>query len=171
MFSQPPSVAATRTFQLRLVGEWPALAVMGATYGEAKRALLAAHRKAGKPLQSFKTEWCERYGLPARLFNAVAIDLQGSLDGIREKAKSDLEGLGDKITRAEERLTRDRGLIGVPVVQQDRLRGRIQGGEQRLASLRCRRFRASRQADAAVPRICFGSARLFGAQHRLAEKG
>ena len=92
--SQPhPAVApiAQRTCQVRRHGDWPTLDQRAEAYGRAKRALHAASLKPGAGgLQSFKEAWCERFALPSRLFNALAIDLQGVVDGVREKAKHDL---------------------------------------------------------------------------------
>jgi IS605 OrfB family transposase len=173
--SQPhPAVApiAQRTFQVRLHGDWPTLDQTAEAYGRAKRALHAASLKPGAGgLQSFKEEWCERFALPSRLFNGLAIDLQGVVDGVREKAKHDLEQLAPKIESAEEKLGKLRGLTVAPAVNQERLAVRIAGQETRLKKLHGQRRAAERQAGAAHPSICFGSKRLFGAQNHLEANG
>lgn len=59
----------------------------GDAYGALKRKLYARVAAGGGKAMAYKTEFCRMHAIPARLFNALACDLQGLLDGTRELLK------------------------------------------------------------------------------------
>jgi 6-phosphogluconate dehydrogenase len=97
-----------QTLQLRLRGEYKDLDMMADHYQKVQRKLYATAAKAKKPFSDFKHAFCEKYKLPARLFNALDTALKGMVSSIQEKAKVDLDeveqrGAGNeaKLAKAE----------------------------------------------------------------------
>jgi hypothetical protein len=57
---------------------------MAALHGTMKRKLYARIAADGGKTKSRETAFCREHGLSARMFNAIAIELQGLLDGTQE---------------------------------------------------------------------------------------
>ncbi|WP_109484029.1 hypothetical protein [Paraburkholderia sp. C35] len=66
---------------------------MAALYGTMKRKLYARIAANGGKTKSHKTAFCREHGISARMFNAIAIDLQGLLDGTHELMVSERKDL------------------------------------------------------------------------------
>lgn len=96
----------TRTFQLRLSGHQPALEEMADVYQQMVRQLYAEARKTDTPVDRFNTDFCARYGVPARLFNAAATDVKGKIASVRETARNDAADLRDKLAGTEQEVRR-----------------------------------------------------------------
>ncbi|MGA9916882.1 MAG: transposase, partial [Paraburkholderia sp.] len=60
------------------------LGQMAALHGSMKRKLYARIAAQRGKAKSHKTAFCREHGLSARMFNAIAVELQGLLDGTRE---------------------------------------------------------------------------------------
>lgn len=76
----------------------------------------------------YKTEFCRTHAIPARLFNALACDLQGLLDGTREVLKERRKDLTKALARQKKQLaTRGQRLAEAA---KDRLRMRYTGQVQ-----------------------------------------
>ena len=54
------------------------LAAYGERYGRVQRQLFAAFA-AGRSVTSLKGEYLREYGIPARMFNAVRVSLEGKM--------------------------------------------------------------------------------------------
>src|ERR1039457_1518122 len=52
----------------------------GKFYGRIKRTLFKESQSTGRPAISFKNEYLKAFGITARQFNAIRIDLQGNID-------------------------------------------------------------------------------------------
>ena len=63
-----------------------ALSAYAELYGRVERRLFAK-MAAGESAASLKREYLSRFGIPARLFNAVRVSLQGKTASIRESQK------------------------------------------------------------------------------------
>ena len=161
---QRPGTYQTRVSEYsqvnRVVGD-AALSAYGELYGRVQRRLFAAV-SAGRSAPAMKSEYLQRYGIPARMFNAVRVSLDGKVASVREQQKLRLDDLQRRIARAERQIDDavERGSLG-----------QVHQKKRRLANLRHRL--AALESDIAVGRIrlCFGSKRLWRKQHHLAENG
>ncbi|WP_441293971.1 IS200/IS605 family accessory protein TnpB-related protein [Azohydromonas australica] len=139
-----------------------ALEAYAELHGRAQRRLHAELR-AQRDLNGLKREFLARFGLTARQFNAVRIELDGKVQAIRQRRPQLIE-------EAKARLAKARRLVdklaqtcpGTNKLHQKRRRLAVL--EQRLAAL---------QRDEAQGRVglCFGSRRLFHAQYKLHANG
>ena len=138
-----------------------ALAAYGELYGLVERKLFAA-AAAGRSVTSLKTEHLREYGIPARMFNAVRVSLEGKIASVREGMKLRLDDLERRIARAEREVAK--------AVRKGR-RQQAHQKKRRLVGLRCRL--AGLEADIAAGRVrlCFGSKKLWRKQHHLESNG
>ena len=109
-----------------------------------------------------KSEYLKRYGIPARMFNAVRVSLEGKIASVKEQQKLQLDSLGRRIARSQRQIADAAEHGRWDQVHQKR---------RRLATLQTRL--AALEADIAQERVrlCFGSKRLWRKQHRLEENG
>ncbi|EQD74788.1 IS605 family transposase OrfB, partial [mine drainage metagenome] len=68
-------------------------------YGQAERSLFAA-LQAGKPLNALKSDFLKRFGLTARQFNAIRINLEGQIASIKERRPGLIHEAGVRIQKA-----------------------------------------------------------------------
>ena len=134
-----------------------ALAACAALYGRVQRKLFA-DVAAGSSASSLKGAYLKRYGIPARMFNAVRVSLEGKVASVRETMALRRESLQRRISRAEREITKA-GRRG--------RRDQVHQKKRRLANLRVRL--AALEGDIAEGRVrlCFGSKRLWRKQHHL----
>ena len=138
-----------------------ALSAYAELYGRVQRTLFA-EMAAGESAASLKSEYLERYGIPARMFNAVRVSLEGKARSVREGQKLRVDDLRRRIARAKKQITRARkgGRL-----DQAHHKGR------RLANLEHRLKVLETELDAGLIRLCFGSKRLWRKQHHLEANG
>ena len=138
-----------------------ALAACAALYGRVQRKLFA-DVAAGSSAASLKGPYLKRYGIPARMFNAVRVSLEGKVASVRETMALRRESLQRRISRAEREITKA-GRRG--------RRDQVHQKKRRLANLRVRL--AALEGDIAEGRVrlCFGSRRLWRKQHHLEANG
>ena len=111
----------------RSVGD-AALDAYAALYGRVQRKLFA-DVAAGSSMASLKSAYLKRHGIPARMFNAIRVSLDGKSASVREQQKLRLDDLQRRIARAERQ------------VSEATERGRLDQAHQkkrRLANLRHR---------------------------------
>ena len=70
----------------RLEGD-AALAAYAELYGRAQRKLFA-DVSAGWSATSLKSTYLQRYGMPARMFNAVRVSLEGKVASVKEQPEA-----------------------------------------------------------------------------------
>ena len=138
-----------------------ALAACAKLYGRVQRKLFA-EVSTGRSAASLKAAYLERYGIPARMFNAVRVSLEGKMASVREQQKLREDSLKRRIARAGRQIA-----AAVERGQSDRVHQK----RRRLGNLRNRL--AALQADIAAGRVrlCFGSKRLWRKQHHLEANG
>ena len=138
-----------------------ALAAYAELYSRLQRKLFA-DIAAGSSATSLKSAYLKRYGIPARMFNALRVSLDGKVASAREAQKLHRDTLNRRISRAEGQIS-DAGKQGrwQQVHQKRRRLGNLRG---RLAAL---------ESDIAGDkvRLCFGSRRLWRKQHDLKANG
>ena len=159
----------TRSYQTRIaayegidrsVGD-AALSAYAALYGKVQHKLFAVVA-AGRSAVSKKSEYIDKHGIPARMFNAVRITLDGKVSAVRESQLLQLDSLRRRVSRAEKQvLEAERGCQW----------RQVHGKRRRLANLKFRL--AGLEADIAAGRVrlCFGSKKLWRRQYDLKANG
>ncbi|MGF6757356.1 IS200/IS605 family accessory protein TnpB-related protein [Paraburkholderia sp. GAS42] len=152
---------------------------MAELYGSMKRKLYARLAVRGGKAKSHKTAFRREHGISARMFNAMAIELQGLIDGTRELLQEERRSLAKAIRRIKAQLDVRREQIAE--IDADRLRMKPareaklrRTAHQNVISLARRTSKLGRiesRLAANVPGICFGTRKLFGHQHQLALAG
>ena len=103
------------TYQTRIVGYVgldrtagdAALDAYGELCGRVQRKLFADAAAGGSKLL-LKSEYLKCYGIPARMFNAVRVSLQGKVASVRESQKFGLVIFSDASTARRSKLPRPR---------------------------------------------------------------
>ena len=157
--AQGPLVA---TYQTRIsdygdmvrAGGDATLSAYAELYGRVQRKLFAdvAAERSGVLL---KREYIKEHGIPARMFNAVRVSLDGKVSSVREQQKRRVDGLQRRVARAQRQVAKAEEQGRCQQVHQKR---------RRLASLRSRL--AGLEADIAAGRV-----RLWRKQHHLEQNG
>ena len=144
----------------RLEGD-AALSAYGELYGQVQRKLFA-DVAAGRSAVLLKNDYIREYGIPARMFNAVRVSLEGKVSAVRAVQKLRVDGLERRIAQAERQVAQAEEQGRWQQVHQKRRR--LANLESRLAGL---------EADVAAGRVrlCFGSKRLWRKQHHLEQNG
>ena len=145
------------TYQTRIEGNDAALSAYAALYGRVQRRLFA-EVSSGRSAASMKRGCVREYGIPARMFNAVRVSLEGKVSGARESQLLHIETLKGLVRRAGRELAgaRKKG-DSRPVHQKMR----------RLDNLRSRLARVEADMAAGLVRLCFGGASRKGARERV----
>ena len=87
------------TCQTRIEGNDEALSAYAALYGRVQRNLFA-EVSSGRSAASMKRDCVREYGIPARMFNAVRVSLEGKVSGARESQLLHIETLKGLVRRA-----------------------------------------------------------------------
>ena len=155
----PPGTYETR---LRLdKGESAALSAYAERFGKLERKLFAGLR-AGGSVTDLKREYLGTYDIPARMFNSVHASLRGKVLSRRESLALQRDSLMASIRRGERVLVQ---------VRKKGERRSVHHKQRRLESLRVRLARVERDILEGRVRLCFGSRKLFRAQHHLEANG
>ena len=81
------------------------LAAYGELYGRVQRKLFAAFA-AGRSVTSLKGEYLREYGIPARMFNAVRVSLEGKIASVREGMQGQRDELEGRVAQVERQVAR-----------------------------------------------------------------
>ena len=159
----------TRTYQTRITGYEgrdradgdAGLSAYGELYGKVQRQLFAAVA-AGRSAASLKSDYIREHGIPARLFNAVRVSLDGKVSAVRAAQRLRVDGLERRIAQGERQVGKAEEQGRWQQVHQKR---------RRLANLRHRLVGLEADIAAGRVRLCFGSRRLWRKQHHLEQNG
>ena len=138
-----------------------ALSAYAALYGKVERKLFAAV-SADRSATSLKSEYLERYEIPARMFNGLRVSLEGKVESVREQQKLRLDNLGRQIARAERQIA---GAVERGLCQQ------VHQKRRRLAHLQSRLASLEADIEQGRVRLCFGSKQLWHKQYNLRANG
>ena len=144
----------------RLEGD-AALARYAELYGRVQRKLFA-DVAAGRSATLLKSAYLKRYGMPARMFNAVRVSLDGKMASVRESQRLQHDSLQRRLARAQRQ------------VSDAAERGRwdqVHQQQRRLANLRNQLVGLEADIAEGLVRLCFGSKRLWRKQHDLEANG
>ena len=138
-----------------------ALSAYAELYGQVERKLFA-QVASGKSAASLKSAYLEGHGIPARMFNAVRVSVEGKVASVRRQQKLQADRLWRRIARAEAQVAE--GERHGRLDQAHRKRRRLANLQHRLAQL---------ESDIAASRVrlCFGSKRLWRKRHHLEANG
>jgi hypothetical protein len=178
-----------RTYQARFsVGDDSPLRTYAGVFSQALRSLHAS-RHSGKVLS--KPHFMRTFGLTSRQYNAVKFSLDGMESSIVELRLGRITDLQHRIEAADKKIEKlrdlkpaqakkpsKRSVRKVPRTFEER-RARAAGAAEsrafKIHNVARRRADLARRLTALEaeghPRICFGSRKLFNAQHHLAEDG
>ena len=182
-----------RTFQERLVGEFPDLDDLACRFGAAERTAyaraadalrgdwrahaeaVAAGRKApseptlGKALSDGKKDLCSGFDLPARLVNSLRVRLMGMAESKREKAKHDLADVESKLEAKAARTAKAKAKFDAldEAAKSRKARKAATKGEFAVRRLEGRAHDLREVMADPHPSICFGTRRLFNASNHL----
>ena len=138
-----------------------ALSAYASLYGQMQRKLFA-DVAAGSSAASLKSAYLQRYGIPARLFNAVRVSLEGKVASVRESQRLQQDSLQWRIDRAQRQVS--------DAAERGRL-AQVHQKKRRLANLRNQLVGLEADIAAGLVRLCFGSKRLWRKQHDLEQNG
>ena len=123
---------------------------------------LFAEVSAGRSAASMKGEYLGRYGIPARMFNAVRVSLEGKISSVKGAMELRRDELERRIARAQGQI--DQAGDGT---RPDRLHQK----RRRLGNLKGKLERLELDIAAGRIRLCFGSRRLWRKQNHLKANG
>ena len=122
------------TYQTRMLCDDAALSAYAALYGRVQRDLFAevssGRSAASRSAASMKRGCVREYGIPARMFNAVRVSLEGKVSGARESQLLHAETLKGLVRRAGRELASarkrgDRHGVHQKIRRLDNLRSRL----------------------------------------------
>ena len=149
------------TYQTRISGKEDALSAYAELYSVLQRRLFA-DVCSGNPTASLKSDYIRRYGIPARVFNAIRVTLEGRMSAAKESQKLHRQTLEGLIARADKQLS---SLVGRATPQ------KLHQKRRRLANLKHRLRSVSADTDSRRLRLCFGSKKLWRSQYDLEANG
>jgi hypothetical protein len=155
-----------RTFQCRIADHSPALDAMGALFGTLERRLYAAIATGAADMKLLKRQFIAD-GITARHFNSLRISVEATIKGAREAMKLQVDDVEARIKAIDRKLA----ALAKEPSPTARLRNEIHQRKRRRAILLHRITRLRARIAAPAPGICYGSRRLFNAQHHLALNG
>ena len=168
-YSSEGYLPQTRSYQTRIaayegidrsVGD-AALSAYAALYGKVQHKLFAVVA-AGRSAVSKKSEYIDKHGIPARMFNAVRVSLDGKVSAVRESQLLQLDSLRHRVSREGKQVDK---------AEKECQWWQVHGKRRRLANLKFRL--AGLEADIAAGRVrlCFGSKKLWRKQYDLEANG
>ena len=164
-YSSEGYLPQTRSYQTRVaayegidrsVGD-AALSAYAALYGKVQHKLFAVVAAGGSAV-SKKSEYIDKHGIPARMFNAVRVSLDGKVSAVRESQLLQLNSLRRRVSREGKQVDK---------AEKECQWWQVHGKRRRLANLKFRL--AGLEADIAAGRVrlCFGSKKLWRKQLTL----
>ncbi len=171
------------TFEAKLKDERlsPVLEAIADLFGRVERCLFRDHYVRGQSLPSLKRDYLRRFGLTARWFNAIAMDLREKVEAARRNAQRRVTTLtrqGQAVRQTLIQLTRRLRDPHEPprdpqacLPNRQGLRVVLHQKKRRLSLLEARLQQAEQATLRRVPQLCFGSRHLFRAQFHLDENG
>ena len=138
-----------------------ALAAYAELYGQVERKLFA-EVAAGRSAAPLKSDYIREHGIPARLFNAVRVSLDGKVSAVRAAQRLRVDGLERRIAPGERQ---------VPQAEEQGRWQQVHEKRRRLANLRSRLAGLETDIGAGRVRLCFGSKRLWRKRDHLEANG
>lgn len=177
----PDELTLTTQTRLRLSEpECAVLDAMGVQYGVWLRKLYAyvASHGGGRVMQ-YKTAFCAKHTMSSRTFNALRINVQGSIDSVTELLKENLKELKSKEAALRRRLKRldakfealAAGRLEAPAATRQRWMASKDKLWQKHQKVLRRIEQTKARLKAPVPGIGFGTRKRFSQQNELEANG
>ena len=147
----------TRTYQTRISAHFDAPLADYASLSSRIERCLFADCSRGKKLKDLKSSYLIRFGITARQFNAIRVELEGKIDSIRKRSAQQIELKKQQIKSLEGKL---------PKIKSKKIKHQK---NRRLELLRARL--QDLETNQARTSLCFGSRKLFAAQFHLQKNG
>ena len=166
-YSSEGYLPQTRSYQTRIaayegidrsVGD-AALSAYAALYGKVQHKLFAVVA-AGRSAVSKKSEYIDKHGIPARMFNAVRMSLDGKVSAVRESQLLQLDSLRRRVSRQGKQVDK---------AEKECQWRQVHGKRRRLANLKFRL--AGLEADRLAGCGCASAPRRWRKQHHLEQNG
>jgi hypothetical protein len=161
-----------RTFTTRIESH-PALTARAELESRVERKLHAALRSGRKFTGDLARTFYQPFGISAKTLDGIHRQLQAKLKSISELAKTHLADLEIRMAAKRKRIAAAEKTLRRPLrdaeIRARGLRHRLHQHKRRLAILEHRHAVANARID--DPRICFGTRKLFNAQHHLEANG
>lgn len=158
------------TYQTR-IGPSAELDTYAELYGRVERALFADAMR-GRNLSKLKNEYLRRFEIPARLFNAARIAVEGKIQGNQKNQQVRQQQLKEQIARANRVITAlEKKPAQETPLQQRKRHHKLHQKKRRLFNLEQKLQKLVRDMDAGLVHIAFGSRKLWQAQFNLAANG
>ena len=154
---QRQSASHTLTYRTRVVQqdrEDEILCAYSALMNCAKRTLYAALCTGHSPGE-LKSRYLKEFGITARQFNSIRVDIEGMIASVQERQKGQLKLLDSKIASLERFLKRAKPERQAFITHQKK---------RRLVHLTRKREKLAQQLAEGKTSICFGSRKLFHSQ-------
>ena len=133
-----------------------------ALHGRVQRSLFAAIQAGGK-LNDIKRDFLIRFGITARQFNALRVELDGKIASIKERRP-------ELIIEAETRIRKAMKVIA-KLQKTAPHSNKLHQKKRRLVTLQHRLAAMKDDQQAGTVRLCFGSKKRFHAQYDLEANG
>lgn len=132
-----------------------------------------AKYKKGQSLASQKNEALKTHNIPARYFNSVKADLEGSIRSVQSNLKRIVGEYKSRIKKQQARITSlNKRIAKEPCSDAKKaLKNQRHQRIRRIGTLVNRMNALEQRIKNNDPQICFGSKKLFSQQHRLKEAG
>ncbi len=130
-------------------------------YGRIQRKLFA-QVSASRSAPWLKQEYLQRYGIPARMFNALRVSLEGKITSVKEVMELRRDDLQRRIARAQGQIAQVGDGARPDWLHQKR---------RRLGNLKAKLERLESDIGAGRIRLCFGSRKLWRKQYALGANG
>lgn len=127
-------------------------------YGKAKRSLFSQIRSGGS-LNKMKREFQLRFGISARHFNAMRVEIEGKIKSIKERRPELIAEMEKRIRKAAKVIAK--------LEKQSSDSDKLHQKKRRLRNMQCKLAKLKADHEAGIVRICFGSKKLFHAQFNL----
>lgn len=167
---------------------YPLLDEYAALYGRVERALFRdLYVNGGLSINDLKQLYQPRFGITARQFNSIRVFLEGKIKAVREGLDLRLANTKEKVKSTEKVVTELTKKVArlsskPPKTKNEyeidqlgsnlhRLRFKLHNKKRRLHLLTTKLAKLEAEAQRSVPRLTFGSNKLFRAQFHLKENG
>jgi IS605 OrfB family transposase len=117
----------------------------------------------GKVASQLKSDYLVKYGITARQFNAIRVNVEGKIDSLKELRKQAILDLREKIESLKRKISK--------LQKKPSLFHLVHQKKRRLHTLQEKLKRLVKEQDENKLSICFGSKKLFRAQFNLEANG
>ena len=161
-----------RIHQTRLASH-PLFDYLGSEMGTRRRRLFAMAASGVDIKSKARNDIARTFAVNHRWLDALVADVDGTIKAVRESAKRRIDTLNQTIASVERKLKKlAKRKAGAKTAKTfNAIDNEIHQRKRRLEILNHHLAEAQIQASEAVPSICFGSRKLFNAQHHLEANG